>query len=367
MSKCFILLILAVVLINFDCNISYSAQRKPVRNSGNNDKEYSHACQKVANGSYVIGSATSPGWLNQEEAICRSQRKYPEYIEASEMISGDSSSIEEMRQLYVMKTIWDNTPSLHTGVMSFSQDNFIKNEPTEFLGLNLGTKVDNIPGIIKSNVLGKTDDKSTNTPRINKDYTGSKSSSFAMYRSDDYEKGYYLQTRDADGSHKIVDIVLSNDPDYKDKLNKWIDPDAGFFAKLASNKVKPSEAYIPKNLDILGFSMTIPTYIFNEKDELVKIWGFAALRKNLAAELDFQDSSQVFKTLIDRLGEPALRAKNENQKFAVWVGKNGTRIDFLCYESKSKENMGKCVGGSMMMVQRSNASGGEKTGADFFK
>jgi len=66
--------------------------------------------------------------------------------------------------------------------------------------------------------------------------------------------------------------------------------------------------------------------------------------------------------LIDRLGEPALKIKNEKTKFAVWIGKNGTRIDFKCNEYD-----GDCAGGSVLMVQRSDITGSDKTGVDFFK
>jgi hypothetical protein len=330
------------------------------------DREYSHACQSVKSGSYILGSATSPGWLNQEEAICRSQRMYPEYLDAAKVIPGNSAADEEMRRLYVMNSIWDNTPSLHTGVMSFNADNFIKNEPKDFAGLTFGTPIDD--EFVASKTLNKKATPPVSKKRkgkgspLDKDYLGNQKDSKSMYRISDYEPGYYFSTSNGDGSRTVKKVVLSSDPQLNEELAEWKGKETGFFSKLMSNKITPQEENIPKDVDVLGVALSAPMYRFDGNNNLEEIWGFLSIRKNLGAELSFQESSHLFSTLINRLGEPALKAKNDNYKFGIWLGKNGSRIDFLC-----REIDGQCVAGSVLVVQQSHAAGSETSGADFFK
>jgi len=235
LKTCILVIIINICIVNIDP--TYCSDRRVNKtNSVQDDKEYSHSCQKVRSDRYILSSIVSPWWLNQEEAICRSQRGYPEYIEATKSIIGNSSAIEEMRRLYVIKHIWDNTPSLHTGVISFNPDNYIINEPNDYAGIKLGSNINEIGKFINTNNYGSKDIYKSSKIVNNRDYVGTKKATYVMYKYNDYEIGYYFDTKNPNGSYNTSNIVLSSDPKLKDEMRKWDDSDSGFFSKLMSSE-----------------------------------------------------------------------------------------------------------------------------------
>jgi hypothetical protein len=360
--------IMALGLLATSYNIGHCAGRLNAASRSSSDpykvqKDYSHECQLNNGNSYTIGSGVSPSWLNQDEAICRSQKKYSEYEETLKVVVGKDAGDEEMRRLLVIKDIWENTPKLHIGcVLTVEPKNFMTNVPKEFGGLKLGAKTD-AKAFMTSTAIGMEDEVPRKT--VESDYLGNKRINYSMRRRSDYFKAYHFATMNSDGSKTTVKIVPSDDSKLQEEITAWKEADKGFFAKLTSNKVSPTEYYTCKGVDIIGgVKVNFPYYVFDGDDQLIGVWGYLYTEQNPSLQPIRLSASDVISTLTQQMGEPALKAKNEQVKMAIWVAKDGTRVDFLCWELG-----GYCTASSRLMVQKSSAMTETKasSAADFFK
>ena len=368
MKKIVNVMVLAILVVSYGTGYCASNARKAKGSAATSTTaytdqgEYAHECQTSQHSHYSLGSAGSPSWMTLEEAVCRSQKQYPEYQESLVAVPGKEPGDEEMRRLLVIKDVWDNTPLQHQGgVMTVDPKNFMPHVPAEVSGLKLGTKID-LSGFMSSYILGAEDKPVTKRTQV--DYLGNQMVTYFMHRRSDYFKAYHFHTLNTDGSKNTVKVVPSDDTKLQDEIAAWKETDKGFFAKLTSNKVPPTEFYTSKPVDLLGIKLDYPSYFFNANDQFIRMWGHLTYQEKPSLQQIAPSTADAFATLSNQLGEPALKAKNDKVKLAIWVAKDGTRVDFLCWE-----NSGYCTASSSLVVQKSAAITDSKasSAADFFK
>lgn len=314
-------------------------------------------CQSASKGQYLLGSATSPSWLNLEESLCRTQNEYPEYRQARELIKDVTPGAEEMRTLFIVNSLWEKSPLAHTGSLVFNKDNYMKNEPEEILDIKFGTKAQAIPGMVDDSWQA-----GVIKPRNEVDYTGKRYVEYQLQRKSDFEKAYVFVSRE-NGMLKSKKVMRLDDPSLKSEIEKWEQDRAkgGFFKRLATDKTKPYEALEQKEIRPFGLMYSdSPYYVFDQNDNLKKYWSYFATEKPFSGGPIEQKFNEIFESLIEKFGEPALKARDGNTKVGIWIGKNGTNITLIC------KGRNQC--GAMSTIQVSKATEPiSMTGSDFFK